>query len=56
VRRIVQTTRKISGYRTDFGNGDEEALDVIRWLGRYIAIAIRAIGTSISTRSLNGWR
>src|SRR6516225_2576952 len=30
VRRIVQTTREISGHRTDFGNGDEEALDVIR--------------------------
>src|SRR3974377_332166 len=30
VRRIVQTTREISGYRTDFGNGNEEALDVIR--------------------------
>ena len=30
VRRIVQTTRQISGHRTDFGNGEEEALDVIR--------------------------
>src|SRR6516225_11846153 len=32
VRRIVQTTREISGHRTDFGNGDEEALDVIRYV------------------------
>src|SRR6516162_218972 len=30
VRRIVQTTREISGHRTNFGNGDEEALDVTR--------------------------
>src|SRR6516165_1576273 len=30
MRRIVQTTREISGHRTEFGNGDEEALDVIR--------------------------
>jgi hypothetical protein len=42
VRRIVQTTREISGNRTDFSKRDEEALDVIGYVAPQPALLERS--------------